>query len=86
MRVIKEFGMREFKYGVGVIATHFSLNLLLVKMSEKSLTKADFWSKNQKDMSDNGTYVLNRKLTKSCQYIYPFMMSLKQRICNAQGS
>ena len=46
--------MREFKYGVGVIATNFSLNLFLVKMSEKSLTKADFLSKNQKDMSDDG--------------------------------
>ena len=47
--------MREFKYGVGVIAPNFLLNLLLVKMSEKSLTKADFWSKNQKDMSDDGS-------------------------------
>ena len=43
--------MREFKYGVGVIATIFLLNLLLVKMSEKSSAKADFWGKNQKDMS-----------------------------------
>ena len=40
--------MREFKYGAGVIALDFLLNLLLVKMSEKSLTKADFWSKNHK--------------------------------------
>ena len=47
--------MREFKYGVGVIAPNFLLNLLLVKMSEKSSTKADFRGKNQKDMSDNGT-------------------------------
>ena len=46
--------MSEFKYGVGVIAPNFLLNLLLVKMSEKSLTKADFRSKNQKDMSDDG--------------------------------
>ena len=46
--------MREFKYGVGVIAPNFLLNLLLVKMSEKSLKKADFRSKNQKDMSDDG--------------------------------
>ena len=46
--------MREFKYGVGVIAPNFLLNLLLVKMSEKSSTKADFRGKNQKDMSDNG--------------------------------
>ena len=46
--------MREFKYGVGVIAPNFLLNLLLVKMSEKSLTKADFQSKNQKDMSGDG--------------------------------
>ena len=53
--------MREFKYGVGVIASIFLLNLSLVKMSEKSLTKADFWSKNQKDMSDDGIY--NRGIT-----------------------
>ena len=49
--------MREFKYGVGVIASNFLLNLLLVKMSEKSLTKADFWSKNQKDMSHDGIFL-----------------------------
>ena len=49
--------MREFKYGVGVVAPNFLLNLLLVKMSQKSLTKPDFWGKNQKDMSDNGTHV-----------------------------
>ena len=48
--------MREFKYGVGVIAPNFLLNLLLVKMSEKSSTKADFWGKNKKDTSDNGMY------------------------------
>ena len=47
--------MREFKYGVGVIAPNFLLNLLLVKMSEKSSTKADFWCKKKKDMSDNGS-------------------------------
>ena len=47
--------MREFKYGVGVIAPNFLLNLLLVKMSEKSSTKADFRGKNQKDMSDDGS-------------------------------
>ena len=47
--------MREFKYGVGVIAPNFLLNLLLVKMSEKSSTKADFRGKNKKDMSDDGT-------------------------------
>ena len=47
--------MREFKYGVGVIAPNFLLNLLLVKMSEKSSTKADFQGENQKDTSDNGT-------------------------------
>ena len=48
--------MREFKYGVGVIATIFLLNLLLVKLSEKSLTKTDFRGKNQKDMSHDGIY------------------------------
>ena len=47
--------MREFKYGVGVIATIFLLNLLLVKLSEKSSTKTDFRGKNQKDMSHDGT-------------------------------
>ena len=46
--------MREFKYGVGVIAQNFLLNLLLVKMSEKSSRKADFRGKNKKDPSDNG--------------------------------
>ena len=51
--------MREFKYGVGVIAPIFLLNLLLVKMSEKSLTKADFRGKNQKDMSDDGTLIFH---------------------------
>ena len=52
--------MREIMYGVGVIAPNFLLNLLLVKMSEKSLTKADFRGKNQKDMSDDGSnYTLN---------------------------
>ena len=54
MRVIRSSGMREFKYGVGVIAPNFLLNLLLVKMSQKSSMKANFRGKNQKDMSDNG--------------------------------
>ena len=49
--------MRELKYEVGVIAPNFLLNLLLVKMSEKASTKADFWGKNLKDVSDNGTNV-----------------------------
>ena len=49
--------MREFKYGVGVIAPNFLLNLLLVKMSKKSLTKADFQRKKQKDMSNDGTNI-----------------------------
>ena len=49
--------MREFKYGVGVIATIFLLNLLLVKLSEKSSTKTDFRGKNQKDMSHDGTVI-----------------------------
>ena len=47
--------MRKFKYGVGVIAPNLLLNLLLVKMSEKSSAKADFRGENQKDMSDNGS-------------------------------
>ena len=50
--------MREFKYGVGVIATIFLLNLLLVKLSEKSSTKTDFRGKNQKDMSHDGMNVV----------------------------
>ena len=54
MRVIRYFGMREFKYGIGVIAQKFLLNLLLVKMSKKISTMADFRGKNQKDMSDYG--------------------------------
>ena len=56
MMVIRYFGMREFKYGIGVIAQNFLLNLLLVKMSKKISTKADFRGKNQKDMSDYGSY------------------------------
>ena len=56
--------MREFKYGVGVIAPNFLLNLLLVKMSEKSLTKADFRSKNQKDQSDDGSLFNIRRVSK----------------------
>ena len=47
--------MREFKYGVGVIAPNFLLNLLLVKMSKKSI-KADFLEKKPKDMSDDGMW------------------------------
>ena len=43
--------MREFKYEVGVIDPIFLLNLLIVKMSEKSSTKADFRGKNQKDIT-----------------------------------
>ena len=45
--------MREFTFGVGLIAQKNLLYLLLVKMSKK--TKADFRGKNQKDMSDDGT-------------------------------
>ena len=51
--------MREFKYGVGVIATIFLLNLLLVKLSEKSSTKTDFRGKNQKDVSHDGNKYVN---------------------------
>ena len=47
--------MWEFKYGVGVIAQNNLLNLLFVKMSEKSSTKANFQGKIQKDMSNDGT-------------------------------
>ena len=57
--------MREFKYGVGVIATIFLLNLLLVKLSEKSSTKTDFRGKNQKDMSHDGT----KPMTSSLQFL-----------------
>ena len=45
--------MGEFKYGLEVIAQNFLLNSLLIKISEKSSTKADFRGKNKKDMSDN---------------------------------
>ena len=48
MRVIRYFWMREFKYGIGVIAQNFLLNL--VKMSKKISTKADFRGKNQNDV------------------------------------
>ena len=54
--------MREFKYGVGVIATIFLLNLLLVKLSEKSSTKTDFRGKNQKDMSHDGRHQTSRNV------------------------
>ena len=54
--------MREFKYGVGVIATIFLLNLLLVKLSEKSSTKTDFRGKNQKDMSHDGNLSIKFKI------------------------
>ena len=50
--------MREFKYGLGVIAPNFLLNLLLVKLSEKYSTKTDFRGKNQKDMSHDGMKVV----------------------------
>ena len=53
--------MREFKYGVGVIATIILLNLLLVKLSEKSSTETDFRGKNQKDMSRDGKHSFSRK-------------------------
>ena len=48
--------MREFQVWSWSNCPKFLLNLLLVKMSQKSSTKPDFWGKNQKDMSDNGTY------------------------------
>ena len=56
--------MREFKYGVGVFAPNFLLNLLLVKKSEKSSTKADFRGKNKKDTFDNGNVIeeVNRQI------------------------
>ena len=54
--------MREFKYGVGVIATIFLLNLLLVKLSEKYSTKTDFRGKKQKDMSDYGSRIYCRQI------------------------
>ena len=34
MREIRYIGIREFKYGVGIIAQKFLLNLLLVKINE----------------------------------------------------
>ena len=62
--------MREFKYGVGVIATIFLLNLLLVKLSEKSSTKTDFRGKNQKDMSHDGNHFLMFWLVSSWLTLY----------------
>ena len=63
--------MREFKYGLGVIAPNFLLNLLLIKISEKSSTKADFRGKNKKDTSDNGSSLMSYKNTYfPCKVIY----------------
>ena len=53
--------MREFKYGVGVIAPNFLLNLLFVKMTEKSFKKANFQSKNQKVIFYVGSFLKMRK-------------------------
>jgi hypothetical protein len=38
-------------------------------MSEKSLKKADFWSKNQKDMSHDGTYFKNKYFQNALFYV-----------------
>ena len=67
--------MREFKYGVGVIATIFLLNLLLVKLSEKSSTKTDFRGKNQKDMSHDGSSQIYFKLCRNTDH---FKLVLKR--------
>ena len=73
--------MREFKYGVGVIAQKFLLNLLLVKLSEKSSTKADFRSKNQKDLSDDGNHKIRwmeglyLEVRFACLQIFCFFLS-----------
>ena len=56
--------MREFNYGVGVIAANFLLNLELVKMSDKLSTKDDFWGKNKKDTSDNGSQIVGKIFNK----------------------
>ena len=61
--------MSKYRYGVGVIAPNFLLNLLLVKMSKKSLKKADFRSKKQKDMSHDGTYVSKKLYFMAIQMI-----------------
>ena len=67
--------MREFKYGVGVIATIFLLNLLLVKLSEKSSTTTDFRGKNQKDMSHDGSSQIYFKLCRNTDH---FKLVLKR--------
>ena len=56
--------MREFKYGVGVIAPNFLLNLLLVKLFEKSSTKTDFRGKNQKDMYHDGSSKIQKSTSR----------------------
>ena len=83
--------MREFKYGVGVIAPNFLLNLLLVKMSEKSLTKADFWSKNPKDMSHDGTWkvyelgIVHQIWAKIFQLEFSQALKLKRTLTKLHG-
>ena len=71
--------MREFKYGVGVIATIFLLNLLLVKLSEKSSTKTDFRGKNQKDMSHDGSSQIYFKLCRNTDHFKLVLNSLRGR-------
>ena len=81
--------MREFKYGVGVIAPNFLLNLLLVKMSQKSSMKANFGGKNQKKICP--TTVVSAKtlvikpLTKVCNKCAPYPLTLPNRFKNLTG-
>lgn len=50
--------MRKFKYGCGVIAQNVLLNYSLFKITANPSKKAEFSSKKQKDMSDDGIYTL----------------------------
>ena len=77
--------MREFKYGVGVIAPNFLLNLLLVKMSQKSSRKPDFWGKNQKDMSDNGKHPVHQWLRQISMKL-PYAVLRKSAVKFTKGS
>ena len=54
MRVIKNFEVREFKYGSVVITQIFLLNYFLFKILVNLSKKVKFLSEKQKDMSDDG--------------------------------
>ena len=47
--------MREFKYGVGVVTPYNFIEFIVLLKSEKSVTRANFQIKHQKDISGYGT-------------------------------